>query len=86
MLIKEKDKEIKLQGLKLKDLLYADEAQKEHILRHDFEIISKLAHPHSHKKGVPNVTDDNMKMLEKQRDLEHKYGKRNPLDIRSNRK
>ena len=42
-----------------------------------------MANPNLHTRGVPNISIGNMTELKKQKDLEHKYGRRNPLDIKS---
>lgn len=79
LVIAEKDKIIQLQGIKMKEVLYADEDQKINMLKEDFEVLSKLANPDLHKKGIPVVSRLNMEKLDDMRYLEHKYGRNNKL-------
>ena len=87
-LIKEKDRMIMFQGLKLKEVLFADDQKRVLLLQNEFEELSKLANPDMHQRGIPSMTMGNEEKLGYARNLEHKYGKLNPLKastLRSNK-
>lgn len=79
LVIAEKDKIIQLQGIKMKEVLYAGEEHKINMLKQDFEVLSKLANPDQHKRGIPMAARPNMEKLEDLRYLEHKYGRNTTL-------
>jgi len=75
-IVAEKDKIIQLQGIKMKEVLYSDDMSRVKMLKNDYELLSKLANPHSHKKGIPSqAAMGNMDKLEDIRNIGFKYGR-----------
>jgi hypothetical protein len=85
-IIAEKDKIIQLQGIKMKEVLYANNKTRVTMLKEDFEVLSKLANPNTHKKGIPTISKGKMNKLEDHRDLEHKYGRNANLKMSKSKK
>lgn len=49
---KEKDKEIRLQAIKLKELMTADQAGRKQIVMRDFTMLQQLSQPNMHSNAV----------------------------------
>jgi hypothetical protein len=65
----------------MKEVLWARDEDKVNLLRDDFEVLSKLANPDNHKRGIPSIQKMNMERLEDYRELEHKYGRNTAMKV-----
>ena len=82
LVIREKDREIKMQALKIKEILNTEKKERTNLIKSEFNSLSKLASPNIHRRGISQISDENMIKLDKQRDLDHRYGRVNPTEIK----
>lgn len=84
--IMEKDKLIRLQGVKMREVLYANDSTKVNMLKNEFEALSKLANPEMHIRGVPSISHLNKERMELLQELGQAFGKNNTIQTPSGKK
>lgn len=84
LLLKEKDKELRMQAMKIKEIVYAGtDASRQKIIKRDFGLLTSLAaaaSPNRHLSGgnLGSISHDNLKVLEMHRQNQLKYGRLPP--------
>lgn len=73
--IREKDKELRLQALKIKELVRLDQDQRKQAVGLDFNAYQQLVSPN---RSHLELQEDKKIKLDAQRDLHRKYGRVNP--------
>ena len=63
--IREKDREIKMQALKLKDIFSVEKKQRTNLIKSEFKALSKLASPDIHRRGLSQISEEKMVKLDK---------------------
>jgi len=87
-MMKEKDKELRMQAMKIKELVYAGTDQhRQQIVRKDFGLLQSLASaasPNRHLQNLGSISQESLQKLEMQRLNQLKYGRVVPHAVSHN--
>lgn len=78
VLLREREKEVKIQALKIKELMRLDNSGRKKVIKRDHDLLQQLSSPNINLQKNTTISKENKETLELQRELHLKYGRINP--------